>query len=118
MSMDYAHNAKVLKKLRVWTNENLPVYGTYIGYDLGVQILESCTSAHQSSLKEIYHTLPHSEPQLRRKLRAFERDDWIHLTNSSCDQRNYLVVPNEKLLEAYNKYFLLMTRLSQELKLS
>ena len=118
MSMDYAHNAKVLKTLRFWTNENLPVYGTYIGYDLAIQILESCTSVHQSRLKDIYHSLPHSEPQLRRKLRAFERDGWIYLAKSSGDQRNYLVVPSEKMLDAYNEYFLLVSRLTQEMKLS
>lgn len=118
MSTDYAHNAKILKKLRVWTNGNLPVYGTYIGYDLGIQILESSTCSHRSSLKEIYHSLPHSEPQLRRKLRVFERDGWIRLEKSHCDQRNHLVIPSEKMLSAYAHYFRLMTELSQEVKLS
>lgn len=118
MSIDYVHNAKVLKQLRVWSNENLPLYGSYIGYDLGVQILESGASEHQSWLKYIYHSLSHSEPQLRRKLRSFERDGWIQITKSYTDQRNFYIAPTEKMLCAYEQYFLLMTQLVKDMKLS
>ena len=117
MQMDYVHNAKVLKHLRTWTNENLPLYGTYIGYDLAVQILENSENTHRLSLKEIYHSLPHSEPQLRRKLRTFEQDGWVRLLKNIHDQRNCHVAPSEKMLVAYDKYFHLIAGLGHEIKL-
>jgi hypothetical protein len=118
MSMNYAHNAKVLKNLRNWTNDNLPVYGTYIGYDLAIQILEICASAHPTALKEIYHSLPYSEPQLRRKLRQFESDGWITVQKNSLDQRNFLVSPTEKMLLSYEQYFRIIVGLSHEVRLT
>lgn len=116
MPMDYAYNAKVLKNIRVWTNANLPLYGTYIGYDLAIQILESCDKTHRLSLKEIYHSLPHSEPQLRRKLRAFEKDGWVRLLKNIHDQRNCHVEPSEKMLDAYDKYFHLIASQGRDIK--
>ena len=118
MSMNYAHNARVLKNLRNWTNDNLPIYGTYIGYDLAVQILECCAYSHQAALKEIYHSLPYSEPQLRRRLRQFERDGWIIIVKNSQDQRNFLVSPTDKMLHSYSEYFRLIASLCQEVQLS
>ena len=115
--MNYSHNAKVLKNLRNWTNDNLPIYGTYIGYDLAVQILESCAYAHPAALKEIYHSLPYSEPQLRRKLRQFERDGWIRVQKNSLDQRNFLVSPTEKMLLTYDEYFRIIADLCHEVRL-
>ncbi len=117
MSMNYSHNAKVLKNLRNWTNDNLPLYGTYIGYDLAVQILESCAYSRQAALKEIYHSLPYSEPQLRRRLRQFERDGWIVIVKNSQDQRNFLVSPTEKMLLSYAEYFRLIANLCNEVRL-
>ena len=117
MAIDYVNNAKVLKDLRVWGDHNLPMYGSYIGYDLAVQILESGACDYQSCLKDIYHSLPHSEPQLRRKLRAFETDGWIRIVKSRQDHRNSLVTPTEKMLWTYEQYFLLMAKLSRNIKL-
>ena len=117
MPIDYVHNARVLKHLRIWSNENLPMYGSFIGYDLAIQILESNPSEYQSCLKDIYHSLPHSEPQLRRKLRSFETDGWIHIVKSRQDHRNFLVAPTEKMLCAYEQYFVLMAKLSKNIKL-
>jgi hypothetical protein len=116
MSMNYSHNAKLLKDLRNWSNDNLPIYGTYIGYDLGVQILENYSSSHQAVLKEIYHSLTYSEPQLRRRLRQFERDGWISITKNSEDHRNFLVSPTEKMLSTYAEYFRLISQLGQEVR--
>lgn len=118
MSMNYSHNAKVLKNLRTWTNDNLPVYGTYIGYDLAVQILKSGAYAQPAALKEIYHSLPYSEPQLRRKLRQFERDGWIRVQKNTFDQRNFLVSPTEKMLLSYEEYFRIIVGLSHEVRLT
>jgi hypothetical protein len=118
MSIDYVHNARVLKHLRIWCDENLPVYGSYIGYDLAVQILESSACEYHSCLKDIYHSLPHSEPQLRRKLRAFETDGWVRIIKSRQDHRNCLVSPTEKMLWTYEQYFLLMAKLGKNIKLS
>ena len=118
MSKNYAHNAKLLKNLRFWTNENLPLYGTYIGYDLAIQILENSACERQASLKNVYHSLSHSEPQLRRKLRAFENDGWIYVVKSPCDHRNCLVMPTSKMLETYDRYFMLVANLPRELRLS
>jgi len=118
MSVNYAHNAKVLKNLRRWTNDNLPIYGSYIGYDLAVQILESSSPAHQATLKDIYHSLPYSEPQLRRRLRQFERDGWVGVNKNIEDQRNFLVSPTEKMLSSYEEYFRLIIDHCHEFKLS
>lgn len=118
MSVDYAHNAKVLKNLRQWANDNLPLYGSYIGYDLAVQILESSGSGKQTALKEIYYSLPYSEPQLRRRLRQFERDGWISVGNNPEDRRNFFVSPTEKMLFFYGEYFRLVSELCGELRLS
>jgi hypothetical protein len=116
MSVNYAHNAKVLKNLRQWANDNLPIYGSYIGYDLAVQILESSGSGKQTALKEIYHSLPYSEPQLRRRLRQFQRDGWISVENNREDKRNFFVLPTEKMLLSYGEYFRLMTSLCHEMR--
>lgn len=105
MSIDYARNARALKSLRNWSAINLPLYGSFIGYDLAIQILENSSCEHGSSLKEIYYSMQHSEPQLRRKLRAFEADGWVRIGKSICDQRNSLVQPTEKMLEVYDQYF-------------
>lgn len=118
MSVDYAHNARVLKTLRVWSNNNLPTYGSFIGYDLAIQILESSACEYRSSLKDIYHSLSHSEPQLRRKLRRFETDGWIHIIKSHHDQRNSLVAPTEKMLGAYDEYFLHISRLCADMRVT
>lgn len=116
MSVNYAHNAKVLKNLRQWANDNLPIYGSYIGYDLAVQILESSGSGKQNALKEIYHSLPYSEPQLRRRLRQFQRDGWISVENNQEDKRNFFVSPTEKMLLSYAAYFRLISDLCHELR--
>jgi hypothetical protein len=111
MSIDYAHNARALKSLRNWSAINLPLYGSFIGYDLAIQILESSSYERGSSLKEIYHSMSHSEPQIRRKLRVFEADGWIRIRKSICDQRNSLVEPTEKMLGVYEQYFILISEL-------
>ena len=115
MSIDYVHNAKALKSLRNWSATNLPLYGSFIGYDLAIQILECSSREHGSSLKEIYYSMAHSEPQLRRKLRSFEADGWIQITKSICDQRNSLVEPTEKMLGAYDQYFRLIAELCTQM---
>jgi len=118
MSINYAHNARVLKNLRRWTNDNLPIYGSYIGYDLAIQILESSFPGQQTALKEIYYSLPYSEPQLRRRLRQFECDGWVGVENNHEDKRNFFVRPTEKMLFSYATYFRLITDVSQEMRLS
>ncbi len=116
MLTDYAHNAKILRNLRNWSNENLPTYGSWLGYDLGAQVLESCATTGQAAMKEIYHSLPYSEPQLRRRLRQFEQDGWIIVGRNHADQRNFLVSPTGKMLSSYSAYFRIMTTLTGDLR--
>lgn len=118
MAIDYGHNAKALKYLREWSDSNLPVYGSYIGYDLAIQILHRCSCEDGCTLKDIYYSLSHSEPQLRRKLRTFEADGWIYLGKSRRDQRNSLVSPTEKMIAVYDQYFLLMSQVCGDMKLN
>lgn len=118
MSVDYARNARALKSLRNWSAINLPLYGSFIGYDLAIQILENSSCERGSSLKEIYYSMSHSEPQLRRKLRAFEADGWVRIDKSICDQRNSLVRPTEKMLGVYDQYFRLISDLCQHMTLT
>ena len=115
MSIDYAHNARVLKSLRNWSATNLPIYGSFIGYDLAIQILESGSHERGSSLKEIYYSMSHSEPQIRRKLRVFEADGWIRIGKSICDQRNSLVEPTDKMLGVYDQYFRMISELCKHM---
>jgi len=116
MLINYAHNAQLLRKLRSWANENLPTYGSWLGYDLGVQVLESCAATGSAAMKEIYHSLPYSEPQLRRRLRQFEQDGWIVVARNDVDQRNFLVSPTERMLASYAEYFRLVATLSREVR--
>jgi len=115
MSIDYAHHAKALKSLRNWSDIHLPLYGSFIGYDLAIQILENSSCEHGSSLKGIYYSMSHSEPQIRRKLRAFEADGWISIRKSICDQRNSLVRPTAKMFGVYDQYFRLISDLCKHM---
>jgi hypothetical protein len=104
--MNYSRNAKALVELREWGNAHLPTYGSLICYDLALHVMASV--GHTTvSLKQVYMALPYSEAHLRKHLRRFEKDDWVLMKRHPEDARNRMIEPTQKMLDAYQQYFLL-----------
>ena len=104
--MNFSRNARALVELREWGNAHLPTYGSLICYDLGLHVMAS-VGKETASLKQVYRALPYSEAHLRRHLRRFEKDEWVLLKQHPDDARNRTIEPTQKMLSAYQEYFLL-----------
>ena len=96
--------AEALLKLRTWADETLPAYGSAAALDMMLYVIAHGRGPAGSRLKDLYLSLPHSESNLRRYLRLMEKDGWVTLRAADDDQRNHLVSPTPRLLEAFEAY--------------
>lgn len=93
------------KALRVWQDSNMPIYGSFIGFDLILFLSSSRFHASPYSLKDVFHSLNYSEGALRIFIRRLEKEGWITLETWPGDRRNKKIIVSDHLLETVSEFF-------------
>lgn len=94
-----------LVNIRLWQDANLPVYGSFIGFDLVLFLSRSRFLSAPYSLKDVFHSLRFSEGALRIFIRRLEKDGWIRLETWPGDRRNKKIIVEDALIDAVEDYF-------------
>lgn len=90
--------------VRYWEEENLPMEGSALAYDLLAVTAHHTVIGTPLSLKHLFTLLNYSEAGVRKQLRRCIRDGWIGLDRVSNDKRVRVVVAKPKLLLALLEY--------------
>lgn len=99
--------SRCLKKyieIRGWQESNMPIYGSFIGFDLILFLVNSRTQPSPYSLKDVFHSLNYSEGALRIFIRRLEKDGWITLETWPGDRRNKKIIVTDHLFETVNEF--------------
>ena len=100
-----ATTTEAILLVRRWEEENLPLDGSKLAYDL----LTLCVHHHASDKPlTIKHLnillLQYSQAGIRNQLRRCVRDGWLKIIASDTDKRSRLIAAEHKLLSAMEKY--------------
>lgn len=104
-SNEFAAYLDCYTSLRNWQNTHMPIYGSFIGFDLILFLAKSRYDASAYSLKDVFHSLNYSEGALRIFIRRLEKEGWILLETSPDDRRNKKIIVTDQLLETVNDFF-------------
>ena len=91
--------------LRVWQDHRMPIYGSFIGFDLILFLAKSKFLPSPYSLKDVFHSLNYSEGALRIFIRRLEKEGWIKLDIWQGDRRNKKIIISDRLFEVVSQYF-------------
>lgn len=98
--------------VRRWQDLNLPIYGSFIGFDLILFLSRSRLKNTPYSLKDVFHSLRYSEGALRIFIRRLEKDGWIRLETWPGDRRNKKIIVNDNLLHTMERFFDLISAIN------
>jgi DNA-binding MarR family transcriptional regulator len=115
LASNFTDKARAIITLNDWCRANLPTDGSPIAHELSLHIVMRFDSNPTLGLKQLYSTVPYSEPQLRRHLRRLEQENWVLVRADPVDARNRHVLPTEKMLDAYANYFSLFHSVAEKL---
>lgn len=91
--------------LRQWENENLPIGGTLLGYDLLVFIAREISEGRPGfSLSKVYSELNYSEAAIRLHLGRLERDGFVARRRDEGDRRNRLLYVTDRFRALWTEY--------------
>lgn len=93
----------MLRKLRLWERENLPLCKTNKGYDIFLLVADEMMN-REPQLKNIYGVLRYSEVTVRAALKHLEIDGWIEFKNKKNDLRVKDLVATEKFNQIFCKW--------------
>ena len=93
-------------ELRHWQNRHLPIFGSFIGYDLLLFLIEAHLRGVSYSLKDVFLGLAYSEGALRIFIRRLESGGWIRLETRDGDRRNRKIIVEQKLEGLMTTYFM------------
>ena len=83
----------------------MPIYGSFIGFDLILFLSSSRFNSSPYSLKDIFHSLNYSEGALRIFIRRLEKEGWITLETWPGDRRNKKIMISDQLMEKVDEFF-------------
>jgi len=103
---DYVTYLETLIDLSRVAREDLPTYGSWSCFDLGVLLVKDALDGNAMTIKQVSRSLPCSESNIRRYLRVLESDGWLTIQPNPRDNRSSLVVPSGAMVDAYKRFFL------------
>jgi hypothetical protein len=109
MSNLIGHSSKHLfshcvQHIRQWEDRHLPRSKSYIAYDLFILLGHSATFEQPLTLKELFHSLNHSERGVRYVLDQFVDGGWCEIIGNEQDRRFRHVVATEQLITRLREY--------------
>ena len=96
-------SASVLRVLE-WKNCNLHLQQSTLALNLLVVIAHHSFHSLPLSCKGCYSTLNFSDVAIRKQLRRYANEGWIHIEQSGEDRRVHLITALPKLTTAMNDY--------------
>lgn len=99
------------KLLRIWELQNLPVYGTLLGYAVFLE-LSTLNPDEIHSLKKFYLKMPATESTVRIHLRKMQQDGWIEVNRKDGDERTRELVLTDKFIKIRDEWFNLVAKQS------
>jgi DNA-binding MarR family transcriptional regulator len=94
-----------MRMLRQWENENLPMGGTLLGYDLLLFIAKEVAEGRSGfSLSKVYAELDYSEAAIRLHLGRLEKEGFVARRRDNGDRRNRLLHVTERFQALWAAY--------------
>lgn len=93
-----------VRNIRAWEDANLPRSKSYIAFDLFILIGHSASSEQPLTLKELFHSLKHSERGVRYVLDQFIDGGWCEIAGDEQDRRFRRVVATNLLKNRLREY--------------
>lgn len=106
---DLSKTTEAILLITNWEQENLPLEGSKLAFDL----LALCTHHHVSgSPLTIKHLnilmMRYSHAGVRNQLRRCVRDGWLGIISSNTDKRSRVIIAEPRLLSAMEEYAYLL----------
>ena len=95
-------------KVRGWEKLNLPIEQSALALDLFLVIAYNTLLGKPLTLKLLFYSLSFSEGGIRKHLRRLLSEGWCSLEGAERDKRLRHVVAQPKMLEALEKYVLVL----------
>ena len=105
--------SQCVREIRTWETQNLPRSQSYIAFDLFILLGHSAALDQPMTLKELFHSLRHSERGVRYVLDQFIDGGWCEIVGNEQDRRFRRVVATHLLrtrLREYEQYVLTVYR--------
>ena len=100
-----AETTNAILLIRHWEEENLPLDGSKLVYDLLTLCVHYYASDVPLTIKHLNLLLSqYSQAGIRNQLRRCVRDGWLKIIASDSDKRSRLIVVEHKLLCSMQKY--------------
>ena len=95
---------QLVRNIRTWEDTNLPRSKSYIAFDLFILIGHSASLDQPLTLKELFHSLKHSERGIRYVLDQFVDGGWCEIVGNEEDRRFRRVVATDLLKTRLREY--------------
>lgn len=96
--------SQCVREVRAWETRYLPRSQSYIAFDLFILLGHSALVEQPMTLKELFHSLNHSERGVRYILDQFIDGGWCEIVGNDQDRRFRRVVATEQLITRLREY--------------